>query len=125
MLSLLSLNLFSSLLLNQTLTKYFLVIATRVNQNVKNTDVQNICSCSVCIEGKNVLFAINNKNILSGKFIINAIAVSPTDSFNDCLSILTLHQIQYELVAWKFVLLYILFDLLLKKMLSAYFHNSL
>lgn len=125
MLSLLSLNLFSSLLLNQTLTKYFLVIATRVNQNVKNTDVQNICSCSVCKDGKNVLFATNNKNILSGKFIINAIAVSPTDSFNDCLSILTLHQIQYELVAWKFALLYILFDLLLKKMLSAYFHNSL
>ena len=69
-------------------------MATNVNQNVKNTEVQKIISPSLSKLGINVLLAMYNSNMFNGKLITNAIAVSPTDSFKDCVSILTLHQIQ-------------------------------
>jgi len=71
-------------------------MATNVNQNVKKTDVQKIISPSLSKLGMNVLLAMYNNNMFSGKLITNANAVSPSDSFKDCVSMLTLHQIQYK-----------------------------
>ena len=48
-------------------------------------------SPSVSKFGMNVLLAIHNNNMLNGKLITNANDVSLTDSFNDSLSMLTLH----------------------------------
>ena len=68
----------------------FLVIATSVNQNVRNTEVQKIVSASEVKLGRNVLLATHSKNMFSGKLITSANAVSLTDSLKDSLSMLTL-----------------------------------